>query len=133
MSKLWLQYKHWSKHSRVYLTCTGTGLICTGTGSVLDGCTGTSSGCTGTGHQKMPRMCIFLPFLHVLIRKSTQCSINTSRPLQFISKSIFLLKSSSLRIFPQKSSMNFSQNNSNMGHNPYTNQTQGFVRVYSKP
>ena len=29
--------------------------------------------------------------------------------------------------------MNFSQNNSNMGQNPYTNQTQGFVRVYSKP
>ena len=29
--------------------------------------------------------------------------------------------------------MNFSQYNSNMGYNPYIIQTQGFVRVYSKP
>ena len=55
---------------------------CTGTGSVLEGCTGTGSRCTGTGYRKMPRMCVFLPFFHMLIPKSTQYSINTSKPLQ---------------------------------------------------
>ena len=65
---------------------------CTGTGSVLEGCTGTGSRCTGTGHRKMPRMCVFLPFFHMLIPKSTQYSINTSKPLQIHLVISFLLK-----------------------------------------
>ena len=65
---------------------------CTGTGSILEGCTGTGLWCTGTGHRKMPRMCVFLPFFHMLIPKSTQYSINTSKPLQIHLVISFLLK-----------------------------------------
>ena len=65
---------------------------CTGTGLVLEGCTGTGSRCTGTGYRKMPRMCVFLPFFHMLIPKSTQYSINTSKPLQIHLVISFLLK-----------------------------------------
>ena len=65
---------------------------CTGTGSILEGCTGSGSRCTGTGHRKMTRMCVFLPFFHMLIPKSTQYSINTSKPLQIHLVISFLLK-----------------------------------------
>ena len=75
---------------------------CTGTGSVLEGYTSTGPRCTGTGPPKMPRMCVFLPFFHILIPKSTQYSINTSRPLQFILKSLFLLKSSFITYLSSK-------------------------------
>ena len=68
---------------------------CTSTGSVLEGCTGTSP-------PKMPRMCVFLPFFHMLIPKSTQYFINTSRPLQFTLKSLFLLKSSFITYLSSK-------------------------------
>ena len=81
----------------LHLFCT-----CIGTGSVLEGCTGTGPRCTGTGPPKMPRMCVFLPFFHMWIPKSTQYSINTSKPLQFILKSLFLLKSSFITYLSSK-------------------------------
>ena len=64
---------------------------CTGTGLVLEGCTGTGPKVYQYRSPKMPRMCVFLPFFHMLIPKSTQYSIYTSRPLQIhLIISIFL-------------------------------------------
>ena len=63
-------------------TCTGTTLTCTGTGSVLEGCTGTGLGMYRYRSPKLPIICVFLPFFHMLIPKSTQYSIYTSKPLQ---------------------------------------------------
>ena len=55
-------------------------------------CTSPGSRCTSTGHRKMPRMCVFLPFFHMLMPKSTQYSINTLKPLQIHLVISFLLK-----------------------------------------
>ena len=73
-------------------TCTGTGSVleavphlfrtCTGTGSVLKGCTCTDPKVYRYRSPKMPRMCVFLPFFHMLIPKSTLYSIYTSKSLQ---------------------------------------------------
>ena len=73
-------------------TCTGTALTCTSTGSVLEGCTGTGPKVYRYRSPKMPRMCVFLPFFHMLIPKSTQYSIYTSNPLQIHLIISFLLK-----------------------------------------
>ena len=72
------------------------------TGSVLESCTGTGLRCTGTGHRKMPRMCVFLPFFHMLIPKSTQYSINTSKPLQIHLIISILLNSSFITYLSSK-------------------------------
>ena len=92
-------------------------------------CTGTALTCTGTTLRNLPRMWVFLPFFHMFSPKSTQYSIYTSKPLHIhLVVSIHL----SIHIFLQNSFMNHSQNNSHMGHNPFTSQTQGLVRVCSK-
>ena len=89
--------------------------------------------CSGTGPEICPECGFFFPF-------SIYCypnQLNTLYTLQnhsnFILKSQFYSIHLSLHIFLQNFSMNFSQNHSNMGHNPYTNQIQGFVRVCSNP
>ena len=96
-------------------------------------CTGTALTCTGTAPRILPRMWVFLHFFHIFLPKSTQYSIYTSNHSKFILKSQLYSIHLSLHIFLQNFSMNFSQNHSNMGHNPYTNQIQGFVRVCSNP
>ena len=82
---------------------------------------------------KMPRMFVFLPFFHMLIPKSTQYSMYTSKPLQIHLIISFLLKLSFNTHLSSKLFKNYSQNKSIMGHNPYINQIQGFVRVCSNP
>ena len=57
-------------------------------------CTGTTLTCTGTAPRILHRMCVFLPFFHMLIPKSTQYSIYTSKPLQIHLVISILLKSS---------------------------------------
>ena len=57
-------------------------------------CTGTSLIGTGTAPRILPRMWVFLPFFHMLIPKSTQYSIYTSKPLQNHLVISILLKSS---------------------------------------
>ena len=59
--------------------------------------------------------------IHIKTTLYPSCNLCST---QFIFQILILL---------QKPFMNYSQNNSNMGHNPYTNQTQGLVRVYSNP
>ena len=92
-------------------------------------CSSTCSRCTGTCHQKIPKMCFFLPFFHIFLPNSTLYFIHTSKPLQFILKSLFLFKLSFITYHYSKIFHEFPPNNSNMGHNPYTNKTQGFVKV----
>ena len=114
--------------------CTGTCLTCTGTCSVLEGCTGTCSRCTSTFPPKMPRMCIFLPFFHIfdtqfnpILYKHVKTTPNSSYNL--ISTQFIIQYISFIKTFHDV----FCQNNSNMGHNPYINQIQGFIRVCSNP
>ena len=95
--------------------------------------TGTSLIGTDTAPRNLPRMWVFLLFFHILLPKSTQYFIYTSKPLQIHLVIFFLLKSSFITYLSSKLFMNYSQNHSNMGHNPYTTQTQGLVRVCSKP
>ena len=85
-----------------------------GTGTALIG--------TGTAPRILPRIWVFLPFFHMLIPKSTQYSIYTSKPLQIHLEISILLKSSFNTYLTQKPIMNSSQNKSIMGHNPYINQ-----------
>ena len=59
--------------------------------------------------------------IHIKTTIYQSCNLYST---QFIFQILILL---------QKPFMNYSKNNSNMGHNPYTNQTQGLVRVYSNP
>ena len=94
-------------------------------------CIGTALTCTGTAPRILPRMWVFLPFFHRLLTKSTQYSIYTSKPLQIHLEISILLNSSFITYLSSKLFMNYSQNKSIMGHNPYINQIQGFVRVYS--
>ena len=56
------------KHNTTY---TGTALTCTDTALT----------CTGTGARIFPRMLAFLHFFHILLPKSSQYSIYTSKPL----------------------------------------------------
>ena len=81
----------------------------------------------------MPNLCVFSPFsctfpsqtksiLHILFK--------------IISNSSYIIKytqSSFNTYLSSRSFMIFSQNNSNMGHNPYKYQTHKFIRVCSNP
>ena len=78
-------------------------------------------------------MWVFLHFFHRLLPKSTQYSIYTSKPLQIHLEISILLNSSFITYISSKLFMDYSQNKSIMGHNPYINQIQGFVRVCSNP
>ena len=96
-------------------------------------CTGTTLTCTGTAPRILPRMWVFIYFFHRFLPKSTQYSIYTSKPLQFHLVISILLNSSFITYLSSKLFMNYSQNKSIMGHNPYINQIQGFFRVCSNP
>ena len=96
-------------------------------------CTGTALTCTGIAPRILPRMWVFLHFFHRLLPKSTQYSIYTSKHLQIHLEISILLNSSFITYLSSKLLMNYSQNKSIMGHNPYINQIQGFVRVCSNP
>ena len=106
MRKLWPKYENWSEQenqNRVYrytsyvyrytlakndqnTKCTGTCSKCTGTCSK---CTGTCSKCTGTHHQKLPRMCVFHPFFHILIPNQLYTSNTHQDHSKIILESIF--------------------------------------------
>ena len=96
-------------------------------------CTGIALTYTGTTPRILPRMWVFLHFFHRLLPKSTQYSIYTSKPLQIHLEISILLNSSFITYLSSKLFMNYSQNKSIMGHNPYINQIQGFFRVCSNP
>ena len=108
-----------------------------GTSTCTSGHNTYGTGTTLFGTSNTPRnrleMVIFLPFFHIFPPKPTQSSIHTSKPLHIHLVTSILLKSSFNTYLSSKPFMNYSQNNSNMGHNPYTNQTQRFVRVCSNP
>ena len=59
--------------------------------------------------------------IHIKTTLYPSCNLYST---QFIFQILILL---------QKPFMNYSQKNSNIGHNPYTNQTQGLIRVSSNP
>ena len=65
-------------------------------------CTGTALTCTGTAPRILLIMCVFLPFFHMLIPKSTQYSIYTSKPLQIHLEISILLNSSFITYLSSK-------------------------------
>ena len=85
-------------------------------------CTGTPLTCTGTCVRILPRMWAFLHFFHIFLPNSTLYLSYTSKPHQIHLIISILLNSSLLPIFLQNFSMNLSQNHSNMGYDPYSNQ-----------
>ena len=136
MRKLWPNYKYWSKLGTEYQVYRYTPKVYRYTLAKNDQntmCTGTCSKCTGTHHRKLPRMCVFHPFFHILIPNQLYTSNTHQNHFKFTLESLLYSNHLSILIFFQNLSMNFSQYHSNMGYNPYTIQSQGFVRVYSKP
>ena len=136
MRKLWPKYENWSElgtEQQVYRYTPKVYRYTLAKNDQNPKCTGTCSRCTGTCHPKVPRMCVFVTFFHILILKSTIHFKHTSKPFHISLVTSFLLNSSFKTYHSSKSIMNFFQNLSNMGYNPYTIQSQGFVRVYSKP
>ena len=136
MSKLLLKYENWlkqKKQNRVYRYMSNMYRYMLAKNDQNTRCTGTCSRCTGTCHPKMPRLCVFVPFFHIFLPKSTLYIKYTSKPLQIQLMISFLLNLSFNTYPSSKHFMIFSQNNSNMGYNPYTYQIQEFVRVYSNP
>ena len=125
MRKLWLKYKNWLKlgtEQQVYRYTPKVYRYTLAKNDQNQMCTGTSSRCTGTLHSKMPRMCVFHPFFHILIHNqlSLQTHIkNTSNsPCNLISIQFIF----QLHIFLQNYFMDFFQNPSNMGYDPSSNQ-----------
>ena len=136
MSKLWSKYENWSKlgkQNRVYRYRSNVYRYTLVQNDQNPKCTGTGSRCTGTGHLKMPRMCVFVTFFHILILKSTLHFKHTSKPFQIHFVIYFYSNLLPILIFFQNPSINFSQYHSNMGYDPYTNQAPRLVRVCSKP
>ena len=129
MSKLWPKYENWSKQenqNRLYRYKLAKN-------DQNRNCTGTSSICTGKSLRKVPRRCIFSHFHALFHHKPNLYFIYTSKSFQIHLMISFLLTSSFNYISFFKLFMNHFKNHSNMGYNPYTIQSQGFVRVYSKP
>ena len=125
MSKLWPKYKTWAKQKKQNMMYRYTPNVYRYTLAKNDQntkCTGTSSKCTGTSLRKVPRMCVFHPFFHILIpiNSPLQTHIKTisNSPWNLFSIQ-FLFQ---LHIFLQNSFMNFFQNPSNMGYDPSSNQ-----------
>ena len=139
MSKLWLNYKNWSKQEnqnmlyryksnlyRYKLVKNDQNRSCTGTSST---CTGTSPTCTGKSLRKVPRMCVF-PLFHALSSMDhSYTSYTHQNHSKFTLESLFYSIPLSLLVFFQKISINLSQYHSNMGYHPYTHKVPRFVKV----
>ena len=136
MSKLWPKYEKWSKlemQNRVYRYTPKVYRYTLAKNGQNTKCTGTSSKCTGTSLRKVPRMCVFHPFSHILIPNQLYTSNTHQNHFKFPLESLFYSIPPSILILVQMPIMNYFKTHSNMGYNSYTNQTQGFVRIYSKP
>ena len=132
MRKLWLKYETWSeqkKHNRVYRYTPNvyryTPNVYRYTLAKNDQntkCTGTYSKCTSTSIRKVPRMCVFHPFFHILIPNQLYTSNTHQNHFKFPLESLFYSIHLSFLIFFQNLSINFSQIHSNMGYDPSSNQ-----------
>ena len=97
MSKLWLNYKNWSKQenqNRLYQYKSNLYRYKLVKNDQNRSCTGTSSTCTGTSLRKVPRMCVFSHFSCTLIHGSLLYFLHTSKSFQIHFVISFLLKSS---------------------------------------
>ena len=136
MRKLWSKYKTWSKLGTEHQVYRYTHKVYRYTLAKNDQntmCTGTGSKCTGTSLRKVPRMCVFHPFFHILIPNQLYTSNTHQNHFKFTLESLFYSIPLSILILIQTPIMNYFKNHSNMGYDPYTNQAPRFVRVCSKP
>ena len=97
MSKLWIKYENWSKlgteHQVYWYTPNMYRYMLAQNDQNLT-CTGTCSRCTSTCHRKLPRLCVFVPFFHILLPNSTLYFIHTSKPFQIHLVTSIILNSS---------------------------------------
>ena len=136
MRKLCQKYKNWSKlekQNRVYRYTLNVYRYTLAKNDQKTKCTGTCSKCTGTNHQKLPRMCVFHPFFHILIPNQLYTSNTHQDHSKIILESLFYSIPLSISYISSNFFHEFHQNHSNMGYDPYTNQIPRFVRVCSKP
>ena len=97
MRTLWPKYENWLKlgnEHQVYRYTPNVYRYTLVKNDQNPKCTGTGSKCTGTGDPKMPRMCIFVPYFHILLPKSTPYFIHTSKPFQIHLVTSIILNSS---------------------------------------
>ena len=111
MRKLWPKYENWSKLGRQNRVYRYTPNVYPYTPNVYPytpnvypytlakndqnlKCTDTCSRCTGTHHRKMPRVCVLVPFFHILILNSTLHFKHTSNPFPIHLGISFLFNSS---------------------------------------
>ena len=136
MSKLWPKYKNWSKlgtEQQLYRYNPKLYRYNLAKNDQKRKCTGTNSNCTGTSLRKVPRRCNFSPF-SCTFPSQTKSILHIH--FKIISNSSYILnytQSSFNTYLSSKYFMIFSQNNSNMGHNPYKYQIHKFIRVCSNP
>ena len=136
MSKLWPKYENWSEQEKQNRVCRYTPNVYRYTLTKNDQnttCTGTGSKCTSTSLRKVPRMCVFHPFFHILIPNQLYTSNTHQNHFKFTLESLFYSIPLSILILIQRPIMNYFKNHFNMGYDPYTNQAPRFVRVCSKP
>ena len=96
-------------------------------------CTGTSSKCTSTSLRKVPRMCVFHPFFHILIPNQLYTSNTHQNHFKFPLESLFYSIPLSILILIQRPIMNYFKNSSNMGYDPYTTKHQDFLGFVLNP
>ena len=113
MRTLWPKYKYWSKLGTEHQVYRYTPKVYRYTLAKNDQntlCTGTCSRCTGTCYRKVPRMCVFVTFFHILIPKSTLYFKHTSKPFHIhLIISIFTQFFFQLHIFLENYFMNSSK------------------------
>ena len=92
MSKLWSNYQNWSKlenRTGLYWYMSNLYRYKLAKNDQNRNCTGTSSKCTGTSLRKVPRMCVFHPFFHVLISNQLYTSNTHQNHFKFTLESLF--------------------------------------------
>ena len=112
MSKLWPKYENWSKQekqNRVYRYRSNVYRYTLAKNDQNLKCTGTGSGCTSTCHRKLPRMCVFHPFFHLLIPNQLYTSNTHQNHFQFTLESLFYSISLSILFLFQRPIMNYSK------------------------
>ena len=121
MSKLWPKYENWSKlENRIglYRYMSNMYRYKLAKNDQKRNCTGTSSKCTGTSLRKVPRMCVFHPFLHILIPNQLYTSNTHQNHFKFPLESLFYSIHLSMDIFLPNSFMNNFQGSFQHGSQP---------------
>ena len=131
MRKLWPKYENWSKlgtEQQLYRYNPKLYRYNLAKNDQKRNCTSTTSNCTGTSHPKCPKMCVFSHF-SICFNPNQLYTSNTHQDhSKIILESLFIsiplsisyISSKIHHGFLQKSIMDFFQNPSNMGYNPYT-------------